>query len=102
MEKSHVAVYGLPWYRVRDYATIRRIMVDGHNLPCSFAIWRLSAKHGEKILKRNGKMVVRVVIDPKVFRGWCEAHSLDLNSSARFLYAGFLAKHHVRTRLALD
>jgi hypothetical protein len=102
MEKHPVKVYGLPWYRVEDYATIRRIMVDGHNFPRSFATWRLSVKHAEKRLKRDGKMVVRVVIDPESFLRWCEAHSLDRNLTARFLYAGLLAKHHARTLAAFD
>jgi hypothetical protein len=102
MDKSSVEIYGLPWYRLKDYATIRRIMADGHNLPYSFAIWRLSAKHGEKRLKQDGKMVVRVLIDPEAFRRWCEAHSLDLNSTARFLYAGHFAKHHASTLMPLD
>ncbi len=102
MERPPVEVYGLPWYRIKDYATIRRIMVDGHKFPCSFATWRLCNKHGEKILKQEGKMVVRVVIDPEVFRRWCDAYSLDRNFIARFLYAGLIAKHHARTLIALD
>lgn len=95
MGKYTVEVYGLPWYRIKDHATIRRIMADGHNLPCSFAIWRLSVESGERKLKREGKTAVRVLIDPEKFRGWCAAHGLDLNATARILYASLLAKYHV-------
>lgn len=95
MDKPTVDVYGLPWYRIKDYAAIRRIMADGHNLPSSFAIWRFSSGIGERKLKREGKRVVRVLIDPEMFRSWCVAHGFDLNATARALYASILAKHHV-------
>ena len=95
MDKPIVEFYGLPWYRIKDYATIRRIMADGHNLPSSFAIWRFSFEIGERKLKREGKRVVRVLIDPEMFRGWCVAHGLDLNATARALYASLVAKNHV-------
>lgn len=44
---------------------------------------------------REGKRVVRVLIDPKIFGDWCVAHSLDLNASARMLYASLIAEYHV-------
>lgn len=97
MYKTPVEVYGLPWYRIKDYATIRRIMADGHNLPHSFDISRLSVENAERKLRHEGKTVVRVLIDPEIFRGWCVAHSLDLNATARILFASLLAKHHAMT-----
>lgn len=87
-----VDAIGIAWYRLEDYDAIRRIMADRNQLPDTFSIWRMKAEAHEKMERRNGKVVVRVFIDPETFPDWCLSRSLDVDAKARMLYASLIAK----------
>lgn len=86
---------GIAWYNIEDYDAIRRIMADRDQLPDTFAIWRMKAEAREKLYQREGKVVVRVRIDPETFPDWCRSRALNVDSEARMLYASLIAKRTV-------
>ncbi len=85
-------IIGLAWYAPEHYDAIRRVMADGDNLPDTFVEWRLKATGYEEAMQREGKTVVRVLIDPESFTDWCRAKGLNVDAKARMLYAAFIAK----------
>ena len=86
-----VQIVGMVWYKPEDYDACLGIMADRHKLFANFHQWRMSAETGEKKLRRQGKTVIRVFIDPETFYGWCQDRKLDINADARNQYAGWVA-----------
>jgi hypothetical protein len=92
MENHTVQIVGMVWYdSIENYEACLRIMRDSHKLPARYHLWRMKAETGEKSLRRQGKTVVRVVIDPKAFTRWCHVRGLDLDADARNQYAARVA-----------
>lgn len=91
MTQQSVLIVGMAWYRQEEYDAIRRIMADGLKLPPSFHVWRMNAETGEKKLRREGKTVVRVRIDPETFADWCRARGLNVDAKARIEFAASVA-----------
>jgi len=90
-----VQIIGMVWYERNHYDAIRAVMADGHKLPGTFHEWRMKAETGEKKFRRDGKIVVRVLIDPETFPGWCLARGLNIDAQARNLFAAEVAKDKV-------
>lgn len=88
-------ILGMAWYKAEHYDAIRRIMADGHKLPATFHEWRMKAETGEKKFRREGKIVVRVFIDPETFPDWCRARGLNVDAQARMQYAATIANETV-------
>ncbi|MBW7896541.1 MAG: hypothetical protein H3C27_15645 [Opitutaceae bacterium] len=86
-----VMVMGMVWYKAEHYDAIRRVMADGHKLPATFHEWRMQAETGEKKNRRDGKVVIRAIIDPETFPDWCRARGLDIDAKARMQYAAAVA-----------
>lgn len=87
-----VHIVGIPWYRAEEYDACMAIMSDRAKLHTNYHLWRIEAESREKQTVRLGKTVVRVFIDPKEFPGWCRERGLDIDASARSLFAGLVAK----------
>src|SRR5262245_22861293 len=64
---------GVYWIREDDYATLRKLFIDGSALPASYKDWLRMAEEMERGLKAYGHPVMRVPIDPLAFAEWCAA-----------------------------
>lgn len=95
MNGQAIDAFGFAWYHLEDYDAIRRVMADGHQFPATFSEWRMKAETGEKKFRREGKVVVRVFIDPETFPDWCRARGLNIDAHARMLYASLIAKDKI-------
>jgi hypothetical protein len=78
-----VSVVGIAWYKGEDYETLKRLFVDGDNLPETYEEWLNSAERLVNQLRRDGLAFQKVYIDPDTFPAWCAAKGLDLNATAR-------------------
>lgn len=96
MEKSDIrgipgqkiAAVGMSWFHEADYAAILRIMTDRDNLPATFALWLQRATQQERDLKAKGHIILRAVIDPQTFPGWCAHRGFtDIDAKARVAFA---------------
>lgn len=83
---------GMVWYRLEDYDAILGIMADRQKLPGTYSEWRMKAETGEKKFRREGKIVVRAMIDSKTFPDWCRSRGLNIDSHARNQFAATVAK----------
>jgi hypothetical protein len=92
---NDIDALGIAWYKLEDYDAILRIMADSDKLPDTFSEWRMKAEQREKLERRNGKVVVRVLIDPETFPDWCRSRSLNVDAKARMLYASLIAKRTI-------
>lgn len=86
-----VQIVGMVWYNAEDYDACLRIMEDRAKLHTSYHLWRMDAETGEKRLRREGKTVVRAIIDPKTFPDWCLERDLHIDSYARNQFASRVA-----------
>lgn len=82
-----VRAVGMVWYRSEDYSQILAIMEDAHRLPATFEQWRKKATAGESHRQRQGWTVVRAVIDPDAFPGWCRTRGLHVDAKARMRFS---------------
>jgi hypothetical protein len=82
--KMHFA----PWYRREDYALIREIMEDGEDtLPLTFDEWERNAEYERAAAKREGTIVIPVLIDPDEFFSFCMRWKIPLNKTTRAEFA---------------
>ena len=92
MDTESALVVAMAWYRREDYCRILEIMEDAHLLPVSFERWNDIAQKGERSQKAKGRIVVRAIIDPQDFPGWCKAERLNVDADARRIYAAWRAR----------
>ena len=78
---------GLPWYASEHYEALRQSLSDGEKLPAQYEAWRISTEQVEREVQRSGVEVVRVPIEPDIFRAWCEHAGLQPDGAARSRYA---------------
>jgi len=77
---------GLPWYGREDYARIREMMVDRHNLAPTYDAWLAAAENNESVGKQAGLHIDRIMIEPEAFARWCAGKGLEPGSAARMQY----------------
>jgi hypothetical protein len=87
MTSAPISLLGIAWYREDDYPSILDVMTDSHLLPRTFREWKKRAESTESQALREGKIVVRAVIDPKAFPGWCVVRGLNIDAKARTAFA---------------
>ena len=80
-------VIGMPWYSPEHYMRLRGMMSDQHTMAPAYETWRAAAQNNEQVATAAGLTVVRVRIDPDVFKAWCAERDLQLDSSARMRFA---------------
>ncbi len=88
----------LNWYRREDYARLLTIFEDAEKLPATFDEWLNKAEHGEEMLSKSGKRVIRVVIGPDEFTAWCATQKLKLDAHGRNQFSTFKARDIIRGR----
>jgi hypothetical protein len=73
-----------PWYRREDYALIREIMEDGEDtLPLTFDEWERNAECERETAKREGIIIIPVLLDPDEFFSFCKRRKIPLNKTMR-------------------
>lgn len=78
---------GISWYLPDTYQKCLSIFDDAEHLPGTYQDWLIRALVTEKQLISQGMNVVRVVIDPAVFKKWCKTNRLKKrDASARSRY----------------
>jgi hypothetical protein len=85
---------GLPWYRREDYAALLALFTDRDKLPATFDEWLNHAESIEKQLRTAGLAVVRILIRPDSFEGWCKERGLQPDQRARLSFANEEARQH--------
>jgi hypothetical protein len=96
MTQERLAYIGMAWYRPEDYATILRIMEDRERLFDTYEEWLMGAERGEKSMRLQGSVVVRVYIDPITFPQWCLDTGHNIDAKARMDYANLIAAQEAR------
>jgi hypothetical protein len=81
-EPIHVQV-GLAWYRREDYPLILEMMADRSEMHDTYDEWLRDVERLEQNLVGEGHAVKHVVIDPEMFRVWCDQHNLKHVAEAR-------------------
>lgn len=76
----------LPWYNHADYAEIRRMMADAHNLASTYEQWLAAAENNESVGRQSGLEIERILIEPSSFARWCAAQGVAPDSAARMRY----------------
>jgi hypothetical protein len=74
---------GAYWINEKDYPALLEIFADGNKMPRHWKDWLKIAEEMEQGLKAYGHVVLRVYIDPNVFRDWCAAHGTSTNGEGR-------------------
>lgn len=92
-----VQITGIAWYRKDDYPQILRIMADADVLPPSHRDWQKKAERLESEIAAKGVRVVRAIIDPQTFPGWCAARGLNVDAKARMEFANMEAYRQGRS-----
>jgi hypothetical protein len=77
---------GLPWYSREDYARIREMMIDRHNLAPTYDAWLAAAENNESVGREAGLQIDRIMIEPEAFSRWCAEKSVEPGRTARMEY----------------
>jgi hypothetical protein len=99
MESEKISALGVGWYEEADYPEILAIMEDAAVLPATFAEWRKAADQLVRRFESQGVKVVKAVIKPKEFLGWCATRGLKINADARTRFANEEAARSVKGRM---
>jgi len=94
MSTSRVRAIGIAWFRRQDYAKARKLFEDGHKLPATFDKWLKLAQKAAKDFERQGCIVKKAYIDPDTFADWCRTRGLNIDSSARQIFAELAVKEY--------
>lgn len=82
---------GIPWYSRADYPRIRRLMVDGNELPRTYDEWLAQTEVACQRYQRRGVRVVPADVKAKYFAAWCRAEGLKLDADSCMAFARILA-----------
>lgn len=73
----------LAWYRREDYPRILEMMADRSEMHDTYDEWLRDAQRVEQRLVSEGHAVTQVIIEPEIFRSWCDQHNLKPVGKAR-------------------
>ena len=82
-----ISAVGIPWYAPEDYAAARAIMADRESRPLTYEDWLHRILQTEREQIAQGHTVLRIIIDPRKFPGWCAIRGLSLDTKARAAFA---------------
>lgn len=95
---DQIKIFGIPWYRQKDWKKLRRIFKDADLLDDSFESWLKKAQRLFQETERSGAFVVKAYIDPTDFPKWCAQRGLDVDARARADFAADVAMREYRNR----
>jgi len=85
---------GVPWYRREVYRELRELFEDGDRLPRDYDQWLDSATQGFAQIQAQGGLVLKVYLDPRHFRSWCQERQLKPDFRARQQFVMAIAQDH--------
>jgi hypothetical protein len=92
-----VKILGYAWYREEDYAELKNLFIDGHNLPDTFDEWLNKSQSLFDQLRANGNIVEKVYIELDSFPVWCRSRGLDIDSRSRIDFVNdFVARKYIK------
>lgn len=72
----------IAWFEPEAYAAMQSIVPDYRPITGSYDLWRQATEYDERSMKRRGRFVIRVVINPVDFLGWCTERAKEPDSHA--------------------
>ena len=91
---------GLAWYRREEYPRILEMMADRSEMHDTYDEWLRDVERLEQRLVSEGHAVTHVIIDPEIFRSWCDQHNLKPVAKARSQFVAetgrAMSNHEVR------
>ena len=79
----------ISWYRFEDYQSILDVIEDA-GLPGAYDEWLKDAENEERESQGKGRVVVRVMIDPKELTTWCRQEGRKLDADALYEFTLWL------------
>jgi hypothetical protein len=79
----------ISWYRSEDYQSILDVIEDA-GLPGAYDEWLKDAENEEGESQGKGRVVVRVMIDPKELTTWCRQEGRKLDADALYEFTLWL------------
>ena len=86
MQRTSATEIGLGWYRREDWDRLLQIFPDRANLHDTYDEWLTDVRDGEKLVRREGNVVKRIIVDPDELAVWCASRGLEPVASARTEY----------------
>ncbi len=77
---------GLGWYRREDWDRLLRMFPDRDKLHDTYDEWLKDVLKGEKMVKRKGNLVKRIIVDPDELAAWCALRGLQPVAATRAEY----------------
>jgi hypothetical protein len=77
---------GLGWYRREDWNRLLEMFPDRDKLHDTYDEWLADVRRGEKLVKREGNIVKRIIVDPAALAAWCAIQGLEPVAAARAEY----------------
>jgi hypothetical protein len=77
---------GLGWYRREDWQRLLQMFPDRDKLHETYDEWLKDVHKGEKLVKREGNVVKRIIVDPDELAAWCALRGLQPVAAARAEY----------------
>lgn len=88
-----IQAVGIAWYEsAESYAACLTIFQDAANLPETYEEWLSKAELLRAEHERAGHVVVKAIIDPVEFVGWCRANLTSCDQHGRVLFANVKAR----------
>lgn len=86
---------GISWFNFSSYNWALEHMADANILPRTYDDWLEQAVINLSEAKSQGFAIVQVEIQPEEFSTWCAARGMNLDASARSLFASLRAFHYL-------
>ena len=80
---------GVSWYRREDYQSILDVIEDA-GLPGTYDEWLKDAESEERESQGMGRIVVRVMIDPKELKSWSQREGRKLDADTLYEFTLWL------------
>jgi hypothetical protein len=77
---------GLGWYRREDWDRLLEMFPDRDQLHDTYDEWLKDVRQGEKLVKREGNITKRIIVDPDELAAWCAMRGREPIASARAEY----------------
>jgi hypothetical protein len=89
---------GIVWYKPEQWERLKEISEDRDDIEDTFDEWQVNAEKGIKLLRGQGIMPEKVLIDVETFLAWCSKKDLPPNGGSRSEYVAWLMRQRCHTR----
>lgn len=85
-QRTAATEIGLGWYRREDWDRLLQMFPDRDKLHDTYDEWLADVHRGEKLARREGNIVKRIIVDPDKLADWCAIRGLEPVAAARSEY----------------